>query len=155
MVGHFIKKCFAGNTKELDRIIATQTSGIPIVKTVDKPGKKDAYPIGTVVKVQEGENVYFCVAQTDVDEEHKSKCSVEMLHKAVIAVLNFVNREANERDVYMPLLGSGFSRIDKSKQVNLEYLISIVKMAELPIKGRLHIVLLEKDREFFDLIKAL
>lgn len=152
IAAQFIKHTFSGNLGELDNQIAEITEAVKLEKTVEKPGKKKAYPIGTVVKVQNGAN-YYCVALTDVDEHFKSVCDIEMLHKSIVEVLKFINREAGGKKVYMPLLGSGFSRLNKDKQVILEYLISILKASDIPIQSELHIVLRKEEREKFDLTK--
>ncbi len=155
VVGQFIKNCFAGNLDELDRQISLSLNNVAYDHTIDKPGKKFAYPIGTVVKVQKGANYYFCVAQTDVDSALKSECDIEMLHKTVVEILKFVDKEANGQNVYMPLLGAGFSRLNKEKQVILEYVVSILKTADIPFQSKLHIVLREAERGTIDLAKYL
>lgn len=155
VAGQFIKNCFAGNLEELDKQISLALNNVEPDYTRSKPGKENAYPIGTVVKVQKGANHYFCVAQTDVDSDFKSMCDIEMLHKTMMEILKFINKEANGRKVYMPLLGAGFSRLNKQKQVILEYLVSILKTADIPLQSELHIVLREAEREFIDLAKCL
>lgn len=78
-----------------------------------------------------------------------------MLHKTIVELLKFINQEANGQEVYMPLLGAGFSRLNKEKQVILKYLISILKTANFPIQSKLHIVLREAERGTVDLVKYL
>ena len=155
MAGLFIKNAFPGNVLDLDRQISSSIKDIvpDTHHNITKPGKRLAYPIGTVAKVQKGANDYFCVALTDVDANNKSICDIEMLHKTMIELLGFIDREANGQDVYMPVLGSGFSRLNKDKQVILEYLISILKTTNIPIQSKLHIVLRETDRESINLTK--
>lgn len=155
IAAQFIKNCFAGNLDELDRQISLSLNNVAPDHSTTKPGKSLAYPIGTVAKVQKDANYYFCVAQTDVDSNFKSVCDIEMLHKTMFEILKFVNKEANGRNVYMPLLGAGFSRLNKQKQVILEYLVSILKVADIPIQSKLHIVLREAERESIDLSKYL
>jgi len=153
VAGQFVKAKFAGNLDELDAQIAKTTNGIAHCYEVKKQGKKLAYPIGTVAKVQKDENQYYCIAQTDVDEEEKSKSDIEKLHTSIMSVLKFANKEANGREIYLPVLGSGFSRLNKDKQIILEYLISTLKTMDIPIQSNLHIMIWIKDRKLYDLSK--
>jgi hypothetical protein len=153
LAGQFIKKEFAGNLKRLDALIDLSTGGLPTITRNDKLGKKNAYPIGTIVKIQQRNTDYFLVAQTEVDKDNKSQCDIEMLHTTLLSLLRFINKEANGQDVYIPLLGAGFTRLHIEKQTILEYIIAVIKATEIPFRSRLHIVLLKKDREFLDLTK--
>ena len=153
MVGGFVKYIYPGNLKELDATLSASIGHITH-ETVEKEGKKDSYPIGTIAKIGKGANEYYCLALTDVDiVTNKSICNIEMLNKSLLELLNFINENSNGVDVYMPLLGSGFSRLNRDKQVILELIIATLKASDIPLQSKLHIVLLEAERDLFDLTK--
>lgn len=153
MMGQCVKEVFAGNVVELDKGISSSIKGILPQTKITKEGKCESYPIGTIAKVLKGSNEYYFVALTDIDEDCKSFCDMEMLHKSMISLLRFINKEANGRDVYIPLLGAGFSRLNREKQTILEYLIAVIKMADIPIQSKIYIILRKSEYDMFDLTR--
>ncbi|MCL2049498.1 MAG: DUF6430 domain-containing protein [Defluviitaleaceae bacterium] len=155
IAGQFIKEKFAGNSEELNGLIADQLKDATFNTISNKRnGKKDKYDIGKVVKISKDGNDYFCVATTDVDiESNKSKADIDMLHVSLSILLKTIDEEANGRDVYMPVLGTGFSRLGKDKQTILEYIIAFFRANDDKLKSKLHIILLESECELFDLSK--
>jgi len=151
IAGQLVKNKYAGNLNALDIGIAETTSKLNHIFTSEKEGKKFAYPIGTVAKVQQGANDYYCVALTGVDDDYRPTCDIEKLHIAIIEVLKLIDKEANGKDVYMPVLGSGLSGLNRDKQAILKYLIYTLKASSIPIRTKLHIVLYEGDRKHFNL----
>ena len=157
VAGQLVTDVFRCNYNEIDNKIDSELKKVQITHDRrDKPGKQNAYPIGTVIKIEKNGNEYYCVALTDVGdskENFKSVCDIEKLHIAIVSLLKYMDKDAGVKNVYMPLLGSGFSRINKPKQIILEYLISTFKISNISMQSKLHIVLVEKERKEFDLTK--
>jgi len=156
MVGRLVKHAYPGNLNELDSAISASliNESYELNEKEKKEGKNKFYPIGTVAKITKGANDYYCLALTKVDRtSNKSVCNIGMLSTALIELLKFINIHSDGADVYMPLLGSGFARLNKEKQTILDFIISILKASDIPFQSKLHIVLLESERELFDLTK--
>lgn len=153
VMGNFVKNAYPGNISQLDNDISKSINGIPTEST-NKEGKNSKYPIGTIANVSKGGNDYYCLALTDVNlDSNNSFCDLDMLYKSLVKLLNFINENAGKKDVFMPVLGAGFSRLGKEKQIILDFIIAVFKASDVKLQSKLHIVLLEEECEFYNLTK--
>jgi hypothetical protein len=96
----FLDRLLGGDTARFDRGIEQSLAAEGVVKTgtVQKPGKTNRYPLGTVATLEEGRRRFFCVGVVE---------SLSALWKAVC-------RHANGESVAMPVIGMGQSRLSQA-----------------------------------------
>lgn len=143
--GKFINSLFKNRTDELDEKIekglADKTQQIEVAKVVRKNGGKTTkYKIGTCIDFTEGRQQYVWVAFTHFNEDDHAY--IEKYEYAVVLskLFEYLSQKANGRDIYMNILGTGFSRLNKSHQFMLLYLLqNIYFMDSIPLRGTLHI----------------
>ena len=145
--GQFIKKFFAGNTIELDNLITESLEKQKIFfEVIDRNiGKNRKYPIGTIAQVNKNGNIYYLLASTYFDDNHVAYCSLKEYYFNIITLIEYLNINSQGKNVSIPLIGSGFARLKKKREVILKNLISIFRMTDIPLKSNVDIVLSESD----------
>ncbi|GHV49083.1 hypothetical protein FACS189499_09840 [Clostridia bacterium] len=155
IAGQFIEKYFPGNVVELNTLIDQKLSTLSPELTTKTLGKNKAYPIGTIVVLNHSGKNFYLIASTDVDLTTNSTCSCndEILGCSIRSLLNSLNHNANMDDVYMPVIGTGLSRMQKDVKTVLEYIISVIKMSEIPWRCHIHIIIRKKDKGNINLLE--
>ena len=141
--GKFIKHIFGGNVGELDRKIEHELNGIDFFFNESRyAGKKKKYPIGTTIKIEKSGKYYILFAFTKFDEYNKAQCSNIEYHNALNTLFDFLHKNSQGLSVNLPLIGSGPSGVNLSKQRLLEHLISMIELNDyLTISGGINICL--------------
>ncbi|WP_280508092.1 macro domain-containing protein [Nocardia flavorosea] len=121
--GQFLERNYAGSIANLDDAIdrALAASGAVSIGTVNKPGKQDVYPIGTVatISVPDGKR-YFCVAYTDFDVHNIAHGTVQGMLDSLNSLWDECDRVGNGRAICVPLIGQGMARIpEMSSELSL------------------------------------
>lgn len=143
--GKFINSLFKNRIDELDekiaRGLADKRQNVVAENVARKNGGKTTkYQLGTCIDFTEGRQQYVWVAFTHFNEEDHAY--IERYEYAVVLskLFEYLSQKANGRDVYMNILGTGFSRLNKSHQFMLMYLLqNIYFMDSIPLRGTLHI----------------
>lgn len=105
-------------------------------------GNKVRYPLGTTVKIQKDNQVFFLVAFTRFDEKNRAQLTNLEYQGAVIKIIDFIENNSNGYLINIPLLGSGHSGVKASKQRLLEFLIFSLKIKDnLTLVNGINIVL--------------
>lgn len=140
--GQFILRLFERNVDDLNRMIEKELSGIEPAGTYgdEKYGKKTYYPLGTAITVIVADKTYYLVALTHF-EKNTVKPDLEGYYMALLSLIAFLNDRTAGRPVYLPLLGAGLARLGREKELILENLLSVLRMSETAIVGKLYIVL--------------
>jgi Domain of unknown function (DUF6430) len=114
--GQLALKFFQGNTAEIDRQLALGLSGIPSVVNGSAPGKKEEYPIGTVVKVSAGAKTFYFLAMSKLNAHGTAYTTMRDVEDALEWLWKFIASQGNLRDLAVPLIGTGRGRIDTSRK---------------------------------------
>ncbi|MGY5676824.1 macro domain-containing protein [Vibrio cincinnatiensis] len=105
-------------------------------------GNKVRYPLGTTVKIQRDNQVFFLVAFTRFDEKNRAQLTNLEYQETVIKIIDFIENNSNGYLINIPLLGSGHSGVKASKQRLLEFLIFSLKIKDnLTLVNGINIVL--------------
>lgn len=146
--GQFVKSIFGGNVVELDKKIEDYlvNKNIPFIINNSKLlGKKNAYPLGTIVNIEKNGIMYFLLALTDFNNDNVAFCDLNTYYTSIISLLKHINTYSQGKEVSMPLIGGGFSRLNKDKMYILRNLISVFTMYNDSMIGKLKIVLPKSD----------
>lgn len=142
--GRFINKFFKDRISELDSKINDQLKGTEY-ETLERrlaycPNKR--YPLGTCVDVRDGENLYVLFALTHFDNGDKAFVSREEYSDVLKNLVRHLERIAEDRPVYMPLFGTGLSRMHRTPQRILLHLVDILDFNDSSsILGGIHVLI--------------
>ena len=110
---------------------------------------KKRYKIGTVVdlKSETDNNCHFLwLAMAEYDEENLAHSSIEQLISSIISLLRFYDGNYQGGDLYIPLMGLKFSRIELTMQESLQIIKATVEQNLALVHGNVNIVVYEKNR---------
>lgn len=104
-------------------------------------GKRQRYPVGTVVSLPGGNNEhYFLWALSTFDEELTAETSMCDYAIAVQRLIEAIDKKSEGYPVLMPLAGGGLSRTGMQDQEIVEYIINCFKANRRRIHCDIHIV---------------
>lgn len=127
--GVFINNYFSSQERisELDQKIQKSLSSInPIMKGCNRkfPGSKtDKYELGTCATIEDGGNKYVLCALTHFDDDDKAYLDRSEFQGVIIKLMEHLSSVCEGNDVYMPLIGTGLSRLQLTSQRVLTYVI--------------------------------
>lgn len=152
--GLFIRNYFGGNESDLKQQIKNGLSNLkPIeVNSNRKTDNKEKYPIGTVCEVKKGNNVFYLVALTRFNENHRAEITNSEYQRVLCDLFTFIEQNSQGRKVNIPLIGAGHSGVSLSKQKLLEFLLfSIALNDNLTLINGINIVLHDSVKDKVDL----
>jgi len=128
--GKFIKKYYS-NVNELDTQIETALSDKPFTTNNARAlGKKKKYELGTTIEI---ENEYLLTAFTHFDSKNKAYLSKIEYLLCLDKLWKELNKIYAQRDINIPLLGSGISRIGNNLKLQdyLNIILTSIKLSDL------------------------
>lgn len=103
-------------------------------------GNQLRYPVGTIAEVKDGETIFYLLALTEMNEQLNSHCTLEDYTLALSSLMYYFDRKGQGRDMLMPIIGAGFSRLDRGEEELLELMISVIKIHQTEMRGNIKIV---------------
>lgn len=152
--GIFIKTVFGGNEAELKKQIKKSLAQYtPIeINSERSSGNKNRYPLGTVCKVKNGSKLFYLVALTRFNSNHRAEVKNSEYQRVLCDLFSFIEQNSQGRVVNIPLLGAGHSGVNLSKQKLLEFLLfSIALKDNLTLINGVNVVLHESIKKDIDL----
>lgn len=123
--GKFINRYWHDRLSELNQKIEETLNSINAIEIDnDRPrGNKSKYDIGTCVDIRDGQNIYVLFAMTHFDKDNHAYLDRKEFPKAIDGLMKHLEHIAVDYPVYMPLFGTGLSRLKRSPQRILIFLI--------------------------------
>lgn len=113
-----------------------------------RKGNLKRYPEGTVAEVKISEQcTYFFLGLSKFNKNLNASTSEEEYVLALMRLLKFCNDRSQEFPVIIPLIGAGLSRVKKSEQDILTYIISLIKMNKELVNFDLHIIVRKNGKD--------
>ena len=149
--GQWIKKMLENNSiEEIDTKIQDylKRKGVQSVRDEERlRGNQNEYPIGTISVVKNSNNVdFFLLALTKFNKNNNAQCSDDEFIYTIRNLIDFYNKIGQRYTLYLPLLGTSYSRIKYSHQESLEKIITLCKLEKSKIFGEIKIVIYNKDK---------
>lgn len=111
--GQFLDRIFDGDIQELDRQLKSALKPFQPVGVIEKPGKRQKYPIGTVAALREHTRCFFCVAYTEMNEKNEARATVDGIWQSLYCLWKEISTQANGGKVSIPVIGGGQSRLSQ------------------------------------------
>lgn len=109
-------------------------------------GNLDCYERGSLVFVSYRLNTTFMlVALADFDDCNKGQCTEEAFIDVIMSIIDAYNDCAQGYDLYIPLIGTGFSRVNLSNKESLQKIKACIEICKKKIHGAVNIVIYEED----------
>lgn len=110
---------------------------------------KDRYPIGTIVELdsEQDKNIsYLLLALSEFDENNNVIPDKNNITIAINELLKFYEKKCQGGDLYIPLMGTGFSRQNLSEEDSLRIIRATVEQNLEYVLGNIHIVVFSENR---------
>lgn len=146
--GAFINKYFPNDSTSLLSKINEQLERhfeISNINTDRGKGNNKKYPLGTTIRIEKDDKIFFLVALTRFDERNRAQITNLEYQEVVIKLIDFIESNSNGYKVNLPLIGAGHSGVNANKQSLLEFLIFSLKIKDkLTLINGINIIL-DKD----------
>ncbi|GHW13217.1 hypothetical protein VCSRO54_2501 [Vibrio cholerae] len=128
--GMFIRQFFGGDEENLRDQIAQSLSDKKYLDINHDRNSfhKKRYPLGTVAQVVKDDKVFFLVALSKFNNNHRAEVSNSDYQRVICDLFIYINQFSQGKKVHLPLIGSGHSGVSLSKQKLLEFLLFAISM---------------------------
>jgi len=152
--GKFIKRYYS-NVANFDNQISTALSNIPSENNSSRiMGKNHKYKLGTTIEVANG---YILTAFTHFDDANRARLTKGEYLLCLDNLWNEIDRVYAQRNINIPLLGAGISRIgnELKPQDYLEQILNSLRFSNIDLAHNtiLNIVLHESIKEEINLFE--
>lgn len=122
-------------------------------KHVDN-GHKEAYKLGEVIRLKEGDLQYYLVVATQFDEDNHVIYEPEKFSMMLLRMIDKINKWNSSVPVYLPIIGSGQTGLPLTKQEILSEMLTCFSQAEKYVAlGGTTILVYDKDMKDISLNK--
>lgn len=111
-----------------DRIVAS--GNYPNRKNLKDNLHEKCYPLGTIVRLKEGDVQYYLVVATEFNENNHVISEPEKFSTMLLTMIKNINEWNSGVPVYLPIIGAGQSGLPLSKQEILTEILSCFNLAE-------------------------
>ena len=129
------------------------SGSVPLRRNVS--GKLDKYPLGTIVRLFEEDKQYYLVVATEFDENNHVIYQPEKFTSMLLSMMGKINTYNSGHPIYMPIIGSGQTGLNLSKQKTLCHILQCFNLADHYVTtGGTTILLHKKDKKYVALNKV-
>lgn len=150
--GQFTTKFFPQSIQALDNELDNTLQNIPST-AFPKPGKTRKYPIGTTVRINQGNEKFYLVAMADMNAQNTASTTMNKLSKSLDELWDFMVAHGEMEDIVLPLIGSKRGRLKIKRKALIVRLIHsfIEAYSQQPFCKDLIIVIHPTDMDQYDL----
>ena len=117
---------------------------MPTGKYKSKNGKADCYEIGTTAIIDIGKAAFYLVATAAFDERNNAHSTKQEINTALIELLKIYDNFGQGYPMYIPLFGTGRSRVGLSYQESFELIKQTLLENKNRIQGHIKIVVVSE-----------
>lgn len=111
--GQALEHFYGGDLARLDQDINEALAGKAPVGRVQKVGKTERYPIGTVAAVPNGPRRVLFLAYTEMNDRNEARGTSDGIWRSMLSLWEGVSLYCNGEPVAIPVLGGGQARISQ------------------------------------------
>lgn len=152
--GIFIRTFFGGDEENLKQQLKKGLANYtPLeVNSERTSGNKEKYPLGTVCEITKGNKVFYLVAFTRFNDNHRAEIKNAEYQRVLCDLFSFIEQNSQGRKINIPLVGAGHSGVNLPKQKLLEFLLFSISLKDgLTLINGIDIVLHDSVRSEIDL----
>lgn len=144
--------------KKIKRSLSDQNiSSVKIGNDVKKGGKSvgnyKRYPIGSTAFVDIGNVRYHFIALSIIENNKNAVTSNQDYLTVLNAIVDNCFRNSNGNPIYLPLVGSGLSKLDYNHQQQLEFMVKYFMLRKTKLTSDVEIVIRKEDRDKISILK--
>ena len=127
--GKWINQYWSKRIPELDRQIENELTSKKAIEESDRErGKKMKYNLGECISIQvpNDNNLYVLFVMTHFDKDNHAYLDHKDYPIVIDKLFKFLAHIGTDRRVYMPLIGSGLSRLNRSPQRILTFMLDAI-----------------------------
>lgn len=110
-------------------------------------GKLNGFPLGTVLPIEGSYGLtYYLLALSEFDENLNAQCSKEDFLNCIQSLISFYDKNGQGNPIYIPLMGTGLSRVNISQEESLNITVDMLKLNRGQIHGQVNIVVFSKEK---------
>lgn len=109
--GQLLTRAYDHDLVELDKDIADALVGVPVEQVIEKEGKTDAYPMGTVAVLKHGRKLHYLLAYTAMSEQNEARTTVANVWHCLDRLWESVRATSNGDAIAIPVIGGGQSKL--------------------------------------------
>ena len=95
--------------------------------TDDSHGYNTEYKLGTCIEIMDGGNIYVLVAAAEKDQKMSSSLQKSDYPKVIEKLFEFLAGKNYQKMIYLPLLGTGHRRLQKSYRRSLYFFLDAIE----------------------------
>lgn len=141
--------------EQIDKLIKANLEGRKIKpsKTIKEANKKygnrDEYPSGTIANIylEKYDVTLFLVGMSHFDKDFKVEPNEEAFHNNVFGIISHINSFSQGKPVYMPVIGTGLTRLNMSSSQSVRYFKAVVDTFQDLLPCDLTMVIYDKSRD--------
>lgn len=138
--------------KKIKRSLTEQNiSSVNIGNDVKKGGKSvgnyNRYPIGSTAFVDIGDVRYHFIALSIIENNKNAITSDQDYLIVLNAIVDNCFRNSNGNPIYLPLVGSGLSKLNYNHQQQLEFMVKYFMLRRTKLISDVEIVIRKEDRD--------
>lgn len=111
--GQALQRLYGGDLARLDQGLNAALVGATPVGSVQKEGKSERYPIGTVAAVPHGPRRILFLAYTAMNDRNEARGTSDGIWRSMLSLWEAVSLYCNGEPVAIPVLGGGQARISQ------------------------------------------
>lgn len=108
---------------------------------------KSDYPVGTLVTVRYADTYFYLLGLSVFDENGVAHLDMGSFQKALDSLIDFYNIHGQGYPIYLPLIGTGRSRLQMSHLESFEYIKAKIMDRIGELSGSINIVIYSKDKK--------
>ncbi len=155
--GQFLERVYSSDTAALDAALSDSLASVTPTGSVNKEGKVDTYPLGTIAVIRQNRKHYFCAAYTEMNERNEAHGTVAGVWRCLENLWDEVRSRSNGDPVAMPVIGGGQARMSQvlptQDSIRFIALSFILASRDRRVCERLDIVVREEDVRTLDMLE--
>ena len=143
--------------KKIKRSLREQNiSSVSISNDVKQGGKSvgnyKRYPIGSTAFVDIGNVRYHFIALSIIENNKNAKTSDQDYLIVLNAIVDNCFRNSNGNPIYLPLIGSGLSKLNYNHQQQLEFMVKYFMLRKTKLTSDVEIVIRKEDGDTISIL---
>lgn len=119
---------------------------IELSKEEKYKGNLTRYKEGSIAEIKHNNTTYYLLGLSAFDSDLHAQTTFEEYMTAIDTLINYYIVHSQNRPIYIPLIGTGASNVNKNQNDILDYMISLLKLYQEKLNGNVYIVVDERQK---------